>query len=123
MPTLRILAAVAMLVVAACTKEDDALFGVWEGTITEEQRLAINLDRALPDNRFVIELFHKGATLNGKKIAADYNKNAEVHFINEVGTNATMSARLTGPDTMDLAIPKYFHQGILRFEMRRVKQN
>jgi len=114
--------ALAAAVLAGCGEEVNPVLGRWQGTVTDEQRAGLRIENRLENGRLEIEFTPDIARINGASMQVQYNKNGDIHFINEIGTNRTMNARFDGPDRMELRIPHHFKRSIVGFAMTRVSE-
>lgn len=107
-------------VLTGCGEDINPTLGKWRGMITEEQRIGLTLPKGETDGLIMIEFTDFRATLNGKSLPVEHKKNEEFYYINEIGTNRTMAAQFTDPDTMELGIPHRFKAEIVSLSMSRV---
>jgi hypothetical protein len=107
-------------VLTGCGEDINPTLGKWWGKITEEQRMGLTLPKGEANGLVMIEFTNFRATLNGKSLPVEHKKNEQFYYINETGTNRTMAARFTDPDTMELGIPHRFKAEIVFLSMSRV---
>ena len=105
---------------AGCGEDVNPLLGRWLGTITESQRQGLEMHGILDGDRLELEFSEKTATLNGEIMPVVYQKNGPHHFINETGSNRTMSAIFVDANSMELRISHHFKRRILVFKLVRV---
>ena len=117
------LLSLVLVFLAGCSEEVNPILGSWQGTITDNQRVALKIVNDLSRDRLEIVFTRASAVVNGTAIAVVYNKNEDVYFVNEKGTNRTMNARFKSIDEIELRIPHHFKPEILSLKLTRASGN
>ena len=112
----------ACLLLAGCGEPREIqFFGLWEGTITDEQREALEIDKDLPGDRAEVEITPDAIIINGKVHIVNYDQNVIDTLAEIVGQNRVITIRPNEDGTARLTAVGLRRNEVIRIQLRRVQ--
>ncbi len=112
----------ACLLLAGCEESPEVQFdGLWEGTISDEHREALEIETDLPGDRAEVEFTLDAIIINGKVHMVTYDQNVTDTLAEITGQNRVITIRPNPDGTARLTAVGLRRNEVIRITLRRVQ--